>query len=236
MERLYLEVKSEAGLARVVFCQDWRMDRDYNISIDAPVKSVRYLRGDLQMHGTDILGLEITTDMNGMQCIIDEIWPLFKGRSCLSVPGTDIRLTKQSISYVCARDGVHKDSDRHWRWAVMLRKRDSNGNLVDASKIDLYVGAGLEGAVVDFKDGTQIPCGPWGPNGDDPEMCAHQARRIAIPEGVEVSKSAVTREKGWGELVGLRMWLSNGKAMGALNYTPSNSAVELLSRLTTSHP
>ena len=47
MERLYLEVKSEAGLARVVFCQDWRTNRDLNVWTDAPVKSVRYLRGNL---------------------------------------------------------------------------------------------------------------------------------------------------------------------------------------------
>ena len=234
VERLYLEVKSEAGIARVLFCQSWRTNRDHDLSIEEPAKSVRYLREDLEIYGQDILELEVTA-MNGMQCIIEDIWHLFKNRSGLQVPGTEIRLIKQSISYVCAREGIDEDeeSDQHWRWAVMLRKRDSDGNLTNASKIDLYVGGSLDGAVVHYNDGTQIPCGERGPNGNDPRMCAHQARRLVIPKGVEVSKVAVTRVKRSGELIGLRMWLSNGKAMGALNYTPSYSVVELLSRLTT---
>jgi hypothetical protein len=113
----------------------------------------------------------------------------------------------------------------------MLKKRDSDGNLVDASKIDIRVGCSLDGAVVYYKDGTKIPCGPRGRNGNDPHMGGHQARKMALPQGVEVSKVGVTRENM--ALEGLRMWLSNGKAMGALNCRQDEAKVEMLGMLDT---
>jgi hypothetical protein len=93
------------------------------------------------------------------------------------------------------------------------------------------VGVMLDGAVVYYHDGTKIPCGPRGVGGEDPSMGGHQARKIALPEGVEISKVAVTTNDEGHELYGLRIWLSNGKAMGALNYKRAQSKVHTLGRL-----
>ena len=50
-------------------------------------------------------------------------------------------------------------------------------------------------------------------------MGGHQARKLALPSGIDIVKVQVTNsDRGWGgSLHGLRMYLSNGKAMGALN-------------------
>lgn len=114
----------------------------------------------------------------------------------------------------------------------MLKKRDSDGNLVDASKIDLRVGGALDGAVVYYNDGTKIPCGPRGANGNDPVMGGHQAKKMVLPKGVDISKVAVTRSKyGDFALIGLRMWLSDGQATGALNCAQDRTEVETLGKL-----
>lgn len=105
----------------------------------------------------------------------------------------------------------------------MLKKRGRNGKLVDASKIDIRVGCALDGAVVYYRDGSTVPCGPWGARGynsdADHGMGGHQARKMAIRSGVEVVKVAVNvNGSGWGGcLNGLRIWLSDGNARGALN-------------------
>jgi hypothetical protein len=153
---------------------------------------------------------------------------LLSNRTSIRVSGTAIRLQKQSVGGV-GGEGPERDD---WQWAVMLKKRsrDGSGELVPAHKIDLRVGCALDGAVVYYKDGTQVPCGPRGGKGEhDPHMGGHQARKIAIPRGVDVAKVAVTRGGSWGGLRGLRMWLSNGKAMGALNKA-SGTTVETLGR------
>ncbi|KAK3905150.1 putative peptidase family-domain-containing protein [Staphylotrichum tortipilum] len=156
----------------------------------AAVETFRYSRGELEKMGNKDkqIGLEVT-GMNGKQCTIWNVWGLFRGRSYVRVPGTDIRLAKQSIS----SSEVGSRWDDTWQWAVMLKRRDKDGNLVDASKIDIRVGCQLDGAEVYYKNGTKIPCGPRGPNERDPGMGGHQARKIALPRGVEVTKVAVTR-------------------------------------------
>jgi hypothetical protein len=227
LDGMCLEVACEAGIARVVFSPKGRADEgDDKVSIANPVKALRYLRGDLakRFAAGKPLGLEVTA-MNGKQYSIGNVWDLFRNRSSIQVPGTNIKLLKQSVS-----GGRFADGDS-WTWAVMLKKRDSDGNLVDASKIDIRVGCSLDGAVVYYKDGTKIPCGPRGRNGNDPHMGGHQARKMALPQGVEVSKVGVTRENM--ALEGLRMWLSNGKAMGALNCRQDEAKVEMLGMLDT---
>ncbi len=54
------------------------------------------------------------------------------------------------------------------------------------------------------------------------------AIRIPIPRGVEVVKVAVMGEEGERELKGLRMWLSNGKAIGALNCQGKTHKVKMM--------
>lgn len=226
---LCLEVQSAAGIGAVVFIKDGVRTMVLQGRPGSAVKTFRYSRQELQKLGKKEkgIGLEVTA-MNGKQCTVGNVWGLFRGRSYVRVPGTDIRLAKQSVK----SDRLAHDWDAgFWPWAVMLKKRDKGGKLVDAATIDIRVGCLLDGAEVYYKDGTKIPCGPRGANGEDLGMGGHQARKIALPRGVEVTKVAVTRNGG--ELYGLRMWLSNGKAMGALNYHPGSSELETLGKI---HP
>jgi hypothetical protein len=218
-------VKCEEGIGRVVFTAEGERGQDDDrVSITNPVKSLQYSHEELaeRFGKGKVVAVEVT-GMNGKQCLVGDIWAFFRNRSSIQVPGTGIRLKKRAITSDEYSDG------NVWNWAVMLKKRDSKGELVDATKIDLRVGALLDGAIVYYKDGTKIPCGPRGPPGRDPSMGGHQSRKLGIPEGVEVVKVAVTRQGRY--LVGLRMWLSNGKAMGALNCRSDGADVHILGML-----
>ncbi|KAH6843316.1 putative peptidase family-domain-containing protein [Chaetomium sp. MPI-CAGE-AT-0009] len=180
----------EAGIAKMVFSPRGKVDEEEDkVSVSNPVKSIRYSHRDLTSRfGPDTLRLDITA-MNGKEHSVSNIWTLFRKRTSILVPGTNIRLLKQ-----CVNGDNLADDDSNWSWAVMLKKRDREGNLVAASKIDIRVGCGLDGAEVYYEDGTKIPCGPRGQNGaQDPSMGGHQARKLAIPRGVDISKVAVTR-------------------------------------------
>ncbi|KAL2161860.1 hypothetical protein VTH06DRAFT_7644 [Thermothelomyces fergusii] len=220
-----VEVRCGAGIAQVIFSpKGGKQEKDDTFSVARPLPLLSYSRADLaRRFGTGRpLALEVTA-MNGKQCSVANLWSLFRTRSVIRVPGTNIRLLKQSVSW---RE-FNRGNEDTWSWGVMLKKRDSSGRLVAATKIDIRVGCGLDGAEVYYEDGTKIPCGPRGTDGQDPAMGGHQARKLAIPRGVEVSKVAVTEGESWG-LRGLRMWLSNGKAMGALNCLGDVSSVRML--------
>jgi hypothetical protein len=227
-ENPFIEIRCPGGIGCVAFTSG---DKDHqqpeqvdseNASIARPGRILRYWRKDLKVkynYGKP-LALEVTA-LNGKQTTVGNLWNLFKYKSYVRVPGTDVRLVKQSVGSANA-----ESDDNSWMWTVMLKKRDTNGNLVDASKIDLRVGCGLDGAIVYYKDGDQIPCGPRH-EGDITDMGGHQARKMAIPSGEEIVKVAVTNaNSSWG-LSGLRMWLSNGKGRGALNIR-TGGQVEML--------
>ncbi|POS69626.1 metallopeptidase [Diaporthe helianthi] len=198
-------ITCEAGIARI-----WLgFKLEARPSLAHPQTLVQYTRHELQsrLDLRDHLMIEVLS-MNGKSKVAD-LSQLFASSSSFRVPGTIMRLKKRIIN-----DGVVEEDD--WRWAVMLKKRGRDGDLVPAYKIDIRVGCALDGAIVYYKDGTKVPCGPRGKDGDDPPMGGHQARKIAIPNGVDVVKVAVTKGISWG-LCGLRIWLSNGRAMGFLN-------------------
>lgn len=198
-------ITCEAGIAQVLL----QGKEEVNPSLAYPQTSVQYTLDELESRFDLLQPVEVEVlAMNGKHQKAD-LSRLLSNRSSIRIPGTIIRLQKQSAS-----GGEPQKDD--WQWAVMLKKRNRDGELVPAHKIDLRVGCALDGAVVYYKDGTQVPCGPRGRNGNDPGMGGHQARKIAIPKQVDVVKVAVTTGNDWG-LRGLRMWLSNGKAMGALN-------------------
>ncbi|KAK1750412.1 putative peptidase family-domain-containing protein [Echria macrotheca] len=159
----------------------------------------------------------VVVGMNGKEKKMD-VWKFMSSKSWIRVPGTNIRLLKKAVG---------EEQDGSWQWAVMLKKRGKHGKLVDASKIDVRVGCALDGAVVYYRDGTTIPCGPRGRHGDDdPGMGGHQAKKIAIRPGVEVVKVAVNGSSG--SLRGLRIWLSDGNARGALNCGSDREQVQVL--------
>lgn len=150
------------------------------------------------------------------------VWSLLTSKTYFRVPRSNIRLEMK-----CS--GQPKDETDRWNWAVMLKKRNSQGGLSRAYKIDLRVGCWLDGAEVYYEDGTVVPCGPRGEGGDDPEMGGHQSRKLVIPKNVEIAKVMVTNLQH-DHLQGLRMVLSNGKAMGALNGRSDGSVVDTLGK------
>ncbi|CAG9977757.1 unnamed protein product [Clonostachys byssicola] len=145
------------------------------------------------------------------------VWSLLSSRTYIPIHGTGIRLLKKGVS----RPETY---DNDWPWVVMLKKRNRKGSMSRAYKIDVRVGCALDGAEVYFEDGTKIPCGPRGEHGADPDMGGHQARKIKIPRNVEIAKVLVAHHEG-STLSGLRLVLSNGKAIGALNKNGSNSTI-----------
>lgn len=191
-------------------------------SVTTPSESVQYTLDELESRfdSEKPLELEILC-MNGKHRTLD-LWKFFAAQSYIRIPGYGARLVKTGV----ACDNIQSDD---WSWVVMLKKRSKHGDLVSASKIDLRVGCALDGAVVYYEDGTSIPCGPRGKNGHDPDMGGHQAKKISIPNGVEIAKVAVNKSGEW-DLRGLRMVLSNGKAMGALNKN-HGATVEVLGTL-----
>ena len=198
-------IACEAGIAQVSL----QGKEEVSPSLAKPQTSVQYTLDELESRFDLLKPVEVEVlSMNGKHQKAD-LSRLLSNRSSIRIPGTTIRLQKQSVR------GSEPQKD-DWQWAVMLKKRNRDGELIPAHKIDLRVGCGLDGAVVYYKDGTKVPCGPRGRNGNDPGMGGHQARKIAIPKRVDVVKVAVTKRGEW-DLQGLRMWLSNGKAMGALN-------------------
>lgn len=222
-DTLRIALFAKAGFASVVLAGKTLS----TTSVEKPVTTLFFTVDELENeHNRDKPLKLYVLSMNGQEASFD-LWAFLKTRSWIKIPGSNIRVTKKAVGKGDVTEGM-------WPWAVMLRKRSASGALVSANKIDVRVGCGLDGAVVHYRDDTVIPCGPRGKNGRDPDMGGHQARKLALPKGVEVTKIAVCRDKNpnSGNLRGLRVWLSNGKAIGALNNDRgSNGVVDYLGEL-----
>jgi hypothetical protein len=207
-------ISCEAGIGQILF----NGAKELAPSVSNPQNKITYALEDLESR-FDLqkpLEVEVIT-MNGKHMTRD-VAKLFSSLSYIRVPGYGFRLEKRSV-------GSENVNKTHWQWGVMLKKRRREGGLISASKLDLKVGIVLDGVIVQYRDGSSIPCGPRGQNGKDVNMGGHQSRKIAIPKNVDVVKVAVSRRHN--ELVGIRVWLSNGKAMGALNKNDADSVETL---------
>ncbi|KAK0736670.1 putative peptidase family-domain-containing protein [Apiosordaria backusii] len=234
-----VEITCDAGLARVWVCGK-------NVSVDSgrtwpgePQRFVSYTWDEME----EWLGPHVDEEernatggvdriealaMNGQRCTFRNIASMLKMAVAdyidASLPGTDIRMTKACVDSADGNDsmggwGINND----WKWTVLFKKRSNrkgtkwDGLLVNAIMIDLRVGNNLDGAIVYYEDGTKVPCGSWRDNGQI-QMGGHQARKIAISPEVEVVKVGISRNLNRNyELGGLRIWLSDGCARGALN-------------------
>lgn len=228
-----------AGIAQIYLNGKLETGEGYP-SIGSPARSFRYTAAELEARGLGAdklagapLELEVL-GINGRHRTCADVWKFLTGsKSYVRVPGAGgLRLLKKSV-----RSDRVPEGPQAWEWAVMLKKRPQGykagksdkaggaGELVLASKVDLRVGSALDGAVVHYRDGTSVPCGPRGgttARPQDPGMGGHQARKMALPHGGargggRIVKVGVAVGTGWDHLGGLRMWLANGKAMGALN-------------------
>ncbi|KAK0662067.1 putative peptidase family-domain-containing protein [Cercophora samala] len=146
---------------------------------------------------------------NGLETEVRNIWGHLHPATAFIVPGKrGMVIEKKSVG---PRDGAPVVGSSSW--TVMLRKKNSGGKMVRAKRMALHVGDALDGAVVYYDDGTFATCGIPGtvPGG-------HQRRSVGLRKGVEVSCVAVTRMgRTWWPLVGLRVWMGDGRGMGALN-------------------
>ncbi|KAK4173667.1 putative peptidase family-domain-containing protein [Triangularia setosa] len=155
-------------------------------------------------------GIKVLAD-NGVQTEVHNLWAHLHPATTFTIPGhSHMTLEKKSVGPRVRAYGPG------WHpWTVMLKKRNPKGKLVRAVKIVLHVGDALDGAIVYYQDGTVATCGRPGPIPG-----GHQRRSIALKRGADVTCVAVTRwsfERVRWPLIGLRMWMSDGRGMGALN-------------------
>ena len=202
------------------------------LSVASPSYALRWPLDELEARfgRSEPLQLKLLC-LNGKEST-HSLWAMVSERRIVKVKGTSIYLQRQVVHGHGDERPAHQDIAEHfWSWTVMLKRRDKSGHIVTADQIDLRVGCALDGAVVRYRDGTQIPCGPRTQGGI--RMGGHQAKKLALPAGADVTKVAVSRQTDGGEgcvLSGLRMWLSNGKARGALNRSEGQTEIKFLGK------
>ncbi|KAH8174076.1 peptidase family protein [Sarocladium implicatum] len=203
---LGIAVTSAAGVARISF----NGVAEAKPTLDSPIKSITWSLEEIEERFGSEKSLELeVVSLNGKQRTTD-VRKLFTNGNTIRIPGTSIRLAKKSVT----SNSSERDD---FAWMVMLKKRGRDGSLVSVKKIDIRVGAGFDGVVVHYKDGSSAPCGRRNGSHPDWDMGGHQAKKIAIPSGEGIEKVAVCKgDSGW-DLNGMRIFLSGGKAMGALN-------------------
>jgi hypothetical protein len=148
---------------------------------------------------------------NGLITRMPSVWRMVH-RAPIRIDDSDIILSKQSA--------MASDPEHGHQWTVMLKEKGADGELSRAKKIDLRVGAVLDGAVVYYEDGHTTPCGyRYYADGSIFRMGGGNSQMLTIPDGVEIVKVEVNM-RGWtGILGGISMTLSDGTKTGALNGT-----------------
>jgi hypothetical protein len=146
---------------------------------------------------------------NGLITRIQSVWRMVH-RAPVRIDDSDIILSKQSV--------MASDPEHGHQWTVMLNEKGADGKLSRAKKIDLRVGAVLDGAVVYYEDRHTTPCGyRYYGDGSTFRMGGGNSQMLTIPDGVEIVKVEVNM-RGWtGILGGISMSLSDGTRVGVLN-------------------
>ncbi|KAK4497959.1 hypothetical protein PRZ48_010615 [Zasmidium cellare] len=162
--------------------------------------------------------LEISVQaFNGKVRHIKNAWSLFKDRTFIRIPGSDVRLQKTSVK--SSRLEEEDNEEDFTPWTVLLNKPKPSGTLVPASAIDLRVGCTFDGAVVHYTDGTYAHCGPTHEHGQEHHFGGHASEQTDLEDDFEIVKVEVNKSGGWGygSLDGIRMTLDNGVQWGAIN-------------------
>lgn len=148
---------------------------------------------------------------NGKITRMSNVWKMTH-RAPVCIVDSDIVLNKQSV--------LANDPEKGYQWTVMLNEKGPDGKLSRAKKIDLRVGAVLDGAIVYYEDGHKTPCGYryslW--DGSPFNMGGGNSQMLHLPQGVDIVKVEV-KTYGWNMdvLGGISMTLSDGTKAGALN-------------------
>ncbi|KAI1269826.1 hypothetical protein F5Y18DRAFT_371730 [Xylariaceae sp. FL1019] len=220
-EDAMLEIMCMAGIARVRFISETvkevnflkRKADELDDGITPPpskyIISQARLEEDLGRGSDselDVLG------MNGKRHKGRNIWRLLADRPFIKVPGTSLVLSKRSVGRQEHRQPVRD-------WALLLKKRSSTdpSGFTTASRIDLRVGAIMDGAVVYYRDGSHANCGLpdqdgyGGHQSEDKSLSPDEVFRISR---VEVGTGGHNRD---GEFNGCRMSMANNESWGQLN-------------------
>ena len=161
--------------------------------------------------------------MNGNLQTVSNIWSLLADQPFVKVPNSSLVLTKRSVK---SREvDLEERGDQFCRWATLLKRKYGDGNtsrLTYANRIDLRIGAIMDGAVVYFSDGTKCNLG----QANQTSYGGHQSedRSLSEEESLDIRKVSVANSpSGWGgALHGCRMTLASGEAWGALNSNHSH--------------
>uniref|UniRef100_A0A8H7NQE5 Jacalin-type lectin domain-containing protein n=1 Tax=Bionectria ochroleuca TaxID=29856 RepID=A0A8H7NQE5_BIOOC len=170
---------------------------------------IRFLTLKHDYEQQEALRLKVLS-MNGKHVDLP-VWKVVSSQSPVNIPGTEMYLRRINAGHPLTK------IDRPW--AAMLKKRDDQGQIVRAYKIDLRVDSRFRGIGIYYEDGIKVDCGKRG----DRDAPAHV---IALPNkgrvcSVEVAYSEPTC------FVGMQIHVSNGKATGALNEGASKVTLEM---------
>ena len=211
------------GIARIRLNNATRFEISMNPNIPDPDQNTRpiaeriYTLAELEDATSPPrapLSLEVL-GMNGKVKSIPNVWRLLANRNYVKIPGTKLRLLKRSVA-----SGDEQEGHGMWEWAVMLKKRGADGQMVNAKNIDLRVGCIFDGAVMRYEDGRKVNLGVK----DQRSYGGHASEMARLKGGAEVVKVEIAT-RGWSCLKGVRMHLSDGRAKGELNAQQGDEGV-----------
>ncbi|KAK2006064.1 zinc metallo proteinase [Colletotrichum eremochloae] len=214
-EDVGIEMYCAAGIATIKF--NGEPEEEPNIA--EPYKKVFFGRKELEGRFDPEEELNVyVLGMNGKTKTVRNLWKVFASSEFVRIPGSDVVLRKRSVMSKELEES-DESNDEFWSWATLLTKKDADGKVVGASSIDVRTGCILDGAYVEFPDGTKVNCGPriskWGGGKTKHEFGGHAAENVRVPKGEEIVRIEVAR--GNNILHGMRIHFGNGKAGGALS-------------------
>ncbi|RYP69226.1 hypothetical protein DL771_006194 [Monosporascus sp. 5C6A] len=193
-----LEVTCRAGLARVRFIDDqgkaaWEFDFCRKTAAELEDAEITAKFGPTVFHLT---------------------LPALQERLDRSKPWAIEALGMNAMSLAL----VNRADQVYWRWAMLLVRKHQQGGgsrLTYANRIDIRVGATMDGAVVYYSDGSKCNCGV----AHQTHYGGHQsqAKSLSEDETLEINRVSINVHRGWAPLNGCQMTLSNGETWGAIN-------------------
>ncbi|RYP52966.1 hypothetical protein DL768_001960 [Monosporascus sp. mg162] len=225
-----LEVTCRAGLARVRFTDDqgkaaWEFDFCRKTAAELEDAEITAKFGPTVFHLT-LQALQERLDrskpcgiealgMNGMAGKVGNLWVLLADQPFVKVPGTSLVLSKRSVKSPALGNG---GDQVYWRWAMLLVRKHQQGGgsrLTYANRIDIRVGATMDGAVVYYSDGSKCNCGV----AHQTHYGGHQsqAKSLSENETLEITRVSINTHRWSAPLNGCQMTLSNGETWGAIN-------------------
>ncbi|KAI3316460.1 hypothetical protein HD806DRAFT_349920 [Xylariaceae sp. AK1471] len=227
---LCIEVMCMAGIARIRFRgRSTAKDIDFikrdtkqldNTVIQGPSNYLLTSKAlNQELDRRSVVELEILS-MLGQTHKIRNIWDFLADQPFIKVPGTSLVLSKRSVK------PENLDGSDLRSWALLLKKRsihDPSG-FATADRIDIRVGAIMDGGVVHYSDGSKCNCGV--PSQEN--YGGHLSEDRALSESEIFRITRVSVNAGDQELNGCRMTLANNESWGNINNYNTGSGVQHL--------